>query len=61
VTVADIAGGDDQTLLLERHALHARRLKFAHPTTGQPIELTAPIPEDMQQTLAALRAYRPVI
>ena len=58
LTVADIAGNSDETVLLERHALHARRLKFSHPTTGQPIEITAPIPDDMQLTLAALRLHR---
>jgi 23S rRNA pseudouridine1911/1915/1917 synthase len=58
VTVADIAGGKDETVLLDRHALHARRLKFAHPTTGRPIEIVAPIPDDMQLTLSALRLHR---
>ncbi len=32
-----------------RPALHAWRLAFAHPTTGDPIEVTAPLPEDMRR------------
>jgi 23S rRNA pseudouridine1911/1915/1917 synthase len=44
--------------LLARHALHAHRLAFAHPTTGQRMQCEAPLPVDMQQTLAALRRWR---
>ena len=33
---------------MSRQALHAHRLKFCHPITGQPMEFTAPLPEDMQ-------------
>jgi len=38
---------------LARQALHAFRLAFVHPMTGQPIELFAPLPEDMRQALDA--------
>ena len=31
-----------------RQALHAWRLTFAHPSTGAPIELVAPLPADLQ-------------
>ena len=34
----------DATVLLERQALHARRLRFAHPATGEPLEIEAPLP-----------------
>lgn len=37
-----------------RQALHAYELGFVHPTTGEDIEVTAPIPEDMQQLIAVL-------
>ncbi len=30
----------------ERHMLHARRLAFHHPTTGEWLEFEAPLPED---------------
>ncbi len=32
-----------------RPALHAWRLAFAHPTTGDPVEVEAPLPEDMRR------------
>lgn len=31
-----------------RQLLHAHRLQFIHPMTGQPIEIVAPLPQDMQ-------------
>ncbi|MGH8171146.1 MAG: 23S rRNA pseudouridine(1911/1915/1917) synthase RluD [Steroidobacteraceae bacterium] len=37
-----------------RQALHAARLALAHPTTGRALEWEAPIPQDMEQLLAAL-------
>src|SRR5690606_6066124 len=39
-----------------RQALHAAHLKLVHPATGQVVEWEAPLPEDMQQLLAALEA-----
>lgn len=38
-----------------RQALHASRLGLIHPSSGEYMEWTAAIPEDMQQLLAALR------
>ena len=45
--------GDD--LLISRQALHAFRLSFRHPVRGDPMEFEAPLPADMENTLAALR------
>jgi 23S rRNA pseudouridine1911/1915/1917 synthase len=42
--------------LIDRHALHAHRLTFRHPTTGAELTLTAALPEDFVRTLAALRS-----
>lgn len=39
-----------------RQALHAARLGFRLPSTGEWREFTAPIPEDMQRAIDALRA-----
>ncbi len=67
LTVADVAGPDlsrrmtDEaaaTVLIDRQALHAHRLRFAHPLTGLELDLTAPVPDDMERTLAALRTYQ---
>ena len=36
-----------------RQALHAYRLAFAHPVTGQPLVFRAPPPQDLGQALHA--------
>jgi 23S rRNA pseudouridine1911/1915/1917 synthase len=38
-----------------RQALHAHRLAFRHPTTGQPLSFEAPLPADMQALISRLR------
>jgi len=38
-----------------RHQLHAWRLRIAHPITGEPLEFTAPLPEDMTSILAKFK------
>jgi 23S rRNA pseudouridine1911/1915/1917 synthase len=48
----------DAAVLLERQALHARRLVIAHPDTGQELEFVAPLPPDLEGVLAALRESR---
>jgi len=47
---------DIRRILLDfpRQALHATRLGFAHPRTGQKLEFTTPPPADMAVLLAAL-------
>ena len=37
-----------------RQALHAYTLGFVHPTTGEDMEVTTPLPEDMQKLIAVL-------
>ena len=48
----------ESDILIERQALHAYRLEFSHPHSGKPMQFEAPLPEDMQQTLAALDQYQ---
>jgi len=48
----------DTLVLLCRQALHARRLGFSHPETGQPLDIEAPLPDDMAAVLAELREFR---
>jgi 23S rRNA pseudouridine1911/1915/1917 synthase len=38
----------------KRQALHARRLGFEHPVSGEPMSFEAPLPADMQGLLDAL-------
>ena len=49
----------DETVIMDRQALHARRLKIGHPITGEMIEFTADLPADMQRVLEILREARP--
>lgn len=40
---------------LDRPALHAERLSFAHPVTGARVDVTEPLPQDLVTALASLR------
>ena len=44
--------------VLTRQALHARRIQFRHPETGQPMDVSAPLPDDFKATLELLEKYR---
>lgn len=49
-------GGDDVRLLgLSRPFLHAWRLSFAHPRTGERVEVEEPLPDDLRGALDRLR------
>ncbi len=63
VLVGDMTYGADPALAarlgLERQWLHAVRLGFEHPATGQWLELTSPYPDDLADALERLRqTYR---
>lgn len=45
---------------LRRQALHAHRLTFRHPATGEEMRFTAAVPADMEAALWTLRAARGV-
>ena len=55
-----VAPAEREQVLIDRQALHAHRLRFQHPLTGIELDLTAPLPEDLERTLQALRTYRAV-
>jgi 23S rRNA pseudouridine1911/1915/1917 synthase len=40
---------------LERQFLHAARLAFEHPFTGETVDVTSPLPDDLEAALATLR------
>jgi 23S rRNA pseudouridine1911/1915/1917 synthase len=44
--------------VLGRQALHAFLLAFRHPATGERMEFTAPMPDDMEKILEVLRGKR---
>jgi 23S rRNA pseudouridine1911/1915/1917 synthase len=45
--VGDAVYGGAAALGMQRQALHAHRLAFAHPVTGQPMSFEAPLPADL--------------
>ena len=52
--VADALYGGAPLLGMARQALHAARLGFVHPITGEALRFEAPLPEDMATAWAAL-------
>jgi 23S rRNA pseudouridine1911/1915/1917 synthase len=44
---------------IDRQALHAFRLSFDHPITGEALNFEAPLPDDMVHLLATLGLQRP--
>ncbi|MGC8779594.1 MAG: RluA family pseudouridine synthase [Anaerolineae bacterium] len=55
-------GSRKETLLCPRQFLHAERIRFRLPATGQEVEFHAPLPADLQTVLSGLKevaAFRP--
>jgi 23S rRNA pseudouridine1911/1915/1917 synthase len=50
------AAAREALLSLERPALHAARLSFAHPASGERLAFEAPLPPDIEAVLERLRA-----
>ncbi|WP_026912205.1 RluA family pseudouridine synthase [Patulibacter minatonensis] len=46
----------EHPLGLDRQFLHAARLSFAHPITGEPVDVASPLPEDLARALELARA-----
>jgi 23S rRNA pseudouridine1911/1915/1917 synthase len=59
--VGDLMYGADPVLAdklgLERQSLHAVRLSFAHPGSGELMQFESPYPPDLQHALDAIRAW----
>jgi 23S rRNA pseudouridine1911/1915/1917 synthase len=51
-------GKASRQLGLERQFLHAHRLKFAHPVTGETMEFSSDLPDDLAHVLDDLRNAR---
>jgi 23S rRNA pseudouridine1911/1915/1917 synthase len=54
--LGDHAYGGPSRFGLERQFLHAERLAFPHPVTGEQIEVSSPLPEDLATALELARA-----
>jgi len=50
-----VYGHRRQRLLRSRHFLHASRLRFTHPATGEEVEFKAPLPPELAAVLERLR------
>lgn len=51
----DAVYGRPGELGLERQFLHATRLAFAHPVTGEPVDVSSPLPADLATALERAR------
>ena len=66
LSVSDVAGAagtadrSPRDPLLTRQALHAATLGFKHPITEQPMSFQAPLPADLRDLVALLRAHQHV-
>jgi len=61
ITRAELRGeapSAEAEVLLSRQALHAHRLTFLHPGTGQKLSVEAPLPDDLCKVLDELRQHR---
>jgi 23S rRNA pseudouridine1911/1915/1917 synthase len=48
-----------RSIRFRRQALHASRLAFVHPVDGRPMRFEAPVPDDLETLLRALRKAAP--
>ncbi len=60
ITRGEICGSDDAEVVLERQALHARRLTIQHPVGGRTLEFEAPLPDDLRRVIDLLKEFRRV-
>jgi 23S rRNA pseudouridine1911/1915/1917 synthase len=54
-----VYGRRPATLGLDRQFLHAARLAFPHPETGEPVEVESPLPADLARALDLARRPAP--
>jgi len=58
MTRGELEHSTSDEMIIERQALHARRIKIAHPETDEPLEFEAPLPDDIERTLECIRHRR---
>ncbi|WP_155988667.1 RluA family pseudouridine synthase [Paenibacillus massiliensis] len=54
--VGDPMYGRNKGIRMDGQALHAAVLGFVHPSSGEYLEFSAPLPEDIEDVLASLRS-----
>jgi 23S rRNA pseudouridine1911/1915/1917 synthase len=50
-----VYGGNRGVSTAQRPFLHARRLRFDHPVTGEAVDVSEPLPDDLERALARER------
>lgn len=55
--LASLAPGAPPDAVFDRQALHAAVLGFRHPVSGEPLQFTAPVPEDLATLIWLLRSH----
>lgn len=58
VSEKDLSGEGSPEAIIGAQALHARRLRLVHPILEKPLELQAPLPENMLLVLELLERHR---
>ncbi len=59
LTMQELTRDDsDEVVVLDRQALHARRLAFDHPVSGERIVCEAPVPDDIRLTFETIKRTR---
>jgi len=58
VSEHDLTGSGPTEPLIEHQALHAQRLQLVHPIRETPLDLMAPLPDNIQRILYLLEAHR---
>ncbi len=48
---------EEERPLLSRQPLHAEKIIFSHPKTGQKLEIVSPLPKDMKATIQQLQKW----
>lgn len=48
---------EDEMFGIKRQMLHALKLGFFHPRTGEWMEFVSPIPEDFKEAIRKIAAY----
>ena len=46
-----LSADDKKRMVLKRQALHAEKLSFKHPESGELVNYVAPVPQDMQELI----------
>lgn len=59
ITQGELVRDGSTEVVLNRQALHARKLSINHPVTGERLTIEAPLPADLQRVLDLLRSTKP--